>query len=505
MSLLGIDLGTSGIKCVAYNLKGSPLKKVYQEYTLYTPDIGTVELNPDLVWESLKKNLTELNSSEEIRKDPITALSISVSGDETLPIDKNGRVLYNTIMSMDKRGVEENSYINDLIGSEEIYKITGMPPDNIYALNRLLWFKNNIPEIYEKTYKFLCWEDFVFYKLGAEPSTDYSVACRTLAFNIVENKWAENIVKKAGIDILKFPKAYPSGTEIGRVSLKLCGELGFKDNVKIVTGGFDQCCSALGAGITKSGMVSIGTGTVEVMQVCFDKLGYNKKMMDEGYSFNTHVLKNLYICLSLNFNGGVIFKWYRDNLGYEEKIKAKERSSEVYDLIMDSANSSMFPVLFLPYFEGAQTPWKNPAATGTILGITLRTKKEDIVRGIMEGITFDLRLNLEKIEESGIKIDSLRATGGGSRSETWLQFKANILGKIIQKLDIDEAGCMSAAVLAGYGSKDFNSVAGIIDDWVKIKKEYEPDLEKFKNYEERYLKFISAYEKIKDININNTK
>ncbi|MHB1443633.1 MAG: FGGY-family carbohydrate kinase, partial [Candidatus Humimicrobiaceae bacterium] len=98
-----------------------------------------------------------------------------------------------------------------------------------------------------------------------------------------------------------------------------------------------------------------------------------------------------------------------------------------------------------------------------------------------------------------------RATGGGSRSETWLQFKANILGKIIQKLDIDEAGCMSAAVLAGYGSKDFNSVAGIIDDWVKIKKEYEPDLEKFKNYEERYLKFISAYEKIKDININNTK
>jgi xylulokinase len=222
LSLLGIDLGTSGIKCVVYSLKGAPLKKVYQEYTLFTPEIGTVELNPEIVWESLKKNLIQLNSSEEIKNDPITALSISVSGDEALPIDKNGKVLYNTIMSMDKRGTQENRYINDLIGPEEIYRITGMPPDSLYALNRLLWFKNNIPHVYEKTYKYLCWEDFIFYKLGAAPSTDYSVACRTLAFNILDNKWAENIVKKVGIDISKFPEAYPSGTEIGRVYLKLC-------------------------------------------------------------------------------------------------------------------------------------------------------------------------------------------------------------------------------------------------------------------------------------------
>ncbi|MHB1253791.1 MAG: FGGY-family carbohydrate kinase, partial [Candidatus Humimicrobiaceae bacterium] len=406
---------------------------------------------------------------------------------------------------MDKRGVEENSYINDLIGPEEIYKITGMPPDNIYALNRLLWFKNNIPEIYEKTWKFLCWEDFVFYRLGIEPSTDYSVACRTLAFDINKNRWSKDILKAADISEDLFPKAYLSGAHVGDIPKTILGDLGFKNRVKVITGGFDQCCAALGAGLTKKGIVSIGTGTMEVMHVCFEKPFFEKKMMDEGYSFNTHVLKNLYICLSLNFNGGIIFKWYRDNLGFEEKLNAKETGKEVYDLIMDSALNSNFPVLFLPYFEGAQTPRRNPRATGTILGLTLRTKKEDIVRGIMEGITFDLRLNLEKIEESGIKIDSLRATGGGSRSETWLQFKANILGKIIQKLDIDEAGCMSAAVLAGYGSKDFNSVADIIDDWVKIKKEYKPNLEKFKNYEERYFKFISAYEKVKDIDINNTK
>lgn len=493
MSLLGIDLGTSGIKCVAYNSDGLPIKKVYREYSLITPDIGTVELDPEIVWTNLKENFIELNNSEPIKKDPVTALSISVSGDEALPIDKNGKVLYNTIMSMDKRGSEENEYINSLIGAETVYKITGQPPDNLYALNRLLWFKNKMPKIYDNIYKFLCWEDFIFYRLGAEPSTDFSVACRTLAFDITKNCWSENIINKIGIDVSLFPEAYPSGTVVGEVSDKLSKELGFKNKLEIVTGGFDQCCAALGAGVTENGMVSLGTGTMEVMQVCFKKPKFSKKMMDEGYSFNTHVLKDLYICLSLNFNGGVIFKWYRDTLGFEEKIKAKEQNIEVYDLIMDSAKNSNFPVLFLPYFEGAQTPWKNPSATGTILGLTLRTKKEDIIRGIMEGITFDLRLNLEKIQESGINIDAIRVTGGGARSDTWLQFKADITGKVIHKLDIDEAGCMSAAVLAGYGSGIFNSVSETINNWVKIKKEFKPDMEKYKKYQSGYLQFIDAY------------
>jgi len=223
--------------------------------------------------------------------------------------------------------------------------------------------------------------------------------------------------------------------------------------------------------------------------------------MEEGYSFNTHVLKDLFICLSLNFNGGVIFKWYRDNLGFEEKLNAKETKKEVYDLIMDSSLDSNFPILFLPYFEGAQTPRRNPKATGTILGLTLRTKKEDIIGGIMEGITFDLRLNLEKIEESGIMIESLRATGGGARSETWLQFKADILGRTIQQLDIDEAGCLSAAVLAGTGAGELDSTEDTINSWVSIKKEYKPDLSKKGQYEKRYNKFIQAYDMVKDLHL----
>ena len=148
MSLLGIDLGTSGVKCIAYNEIGKLLGKTYIEYDLLTPRQGIVELDPVKVWDNLCSNIIKLNKFSEVSKDPIEALSISVSGDEALPIDKSGNPIYNTIMSMDKRGGEENDYINHVLGAEKIYEITGQPPSPMYALNRLLWLKNNEPEIF---------------------------------------------------------------------------------------------------------------------------------------------------------------------------------------------------------------------------------------------------------------------------------------------------------------------------------------------------------------------
>ena len=152
--------------------------------------------------------------------------------------------------------------------------------------------------------------------------------------------------------------------------------------------------------------------------------------------------------------------------------------------------------MFIPYFEGSQTPKNNPDATGAVLGMTLRTTKEDIIKGMFEGITFDLKLNLEKLEETGIKIDAIRATGGGARSNTWLQIKADITGKVIQKIDVDESGCMAVAVLAGYGTGKFDSIQQVLKEWVKIGSEFEPDMKKFKKYEEKYQQWLKVSESL---------
>jgi len=501
LSLLGIDLGTTGIKCAAYNEDGKMLGKTYREYPLYMPKKGIVELDPNTVWDRLCENIKELNSFAVVQSDPIEALSISVSGDEAMPVDKKGSPLFNTIMAMDKRGEKENIWINNIIGKESMYGITGQPPANLYPLNRLIWFKENKPDIFSKTSKFLCWEEFIFMKLGAEPVTDYSVVCRTLVFDILKRDYSDEILKKTGIDKSLFPKAILSGTEIGAVGKELAKKLGFKKDVKIVTGGFDQICAALGSGVVKDGMASVGTGTFEVMQVCFSKPISDPKLMNYGYPFCNHALKGLFITMSINYCGGVIFKWYRDNFGYYEKQFAEKNNLNVYDAIMDLALKSKYPVLFMPYFEGAQTPKNNPDINGAMLGLTLRTTKEDIIKGMFEGITFDLKLNLEKMEETEIKIDSLRATGGGARSDTWLQIKADITGKPIKKIDVDESGCMAVSVLAGYGTGKFGSVEEVLEKWVKIGRIFEPDMKKYKKYQEKYEQWLGVYESLEKFRI----
>lgn len=490
MSLLGIDLGTTGIKCAAYNEDGKMLHKTYREYQLYMPEEGIAELNPDIVWDNLVFNIKELNSSEAVKKDPVEALSISVSGDEGFPVDRTGKPIYNAIMAMDKRGDKENDWINNIIGKEKLYSITGQPPSNLYPLNKIIWFKQNKPEVFNITDKFLCWEEYIFLKLGVEPVTDYSVACRTLAFDIIKKEYSNFILDKIDVNTGIFSKAVLSGTEIGTVRKDISDEIGFREKVKIVTGGFDQVCAALGSGIIKNGMASIGSGTMEIMQICFDRPELNADMMHYGYPFCNHALDNLYITLSINYCGGVIFRWYRDNFAYNEIEISNKTGKNLYDVIMDSALKSKFPIQFLPYFEGAQTPRNNPFATGAMLGLTLRTACEDIIRGMLEGITFDLKLNLEKMEETGIKINSLRATGGGARSDTWLQIKADITGKLIQKINIEESGCMAVAVLAGYGIGKFNSVEKVLNEWVKIGKEFEPGKEEFKRYQAKYEQWL---------------
>ena len=498
MSFLGIDLGTTGIKCVAYNEDGQLLAKAYREYSLYTPSPDIAELDPNAVWKSLVLNIKELNAQEEIKNDPICALSISVSGNEALPVDKNGNALYNVIMSMDKRGMEENDWINSQIDRERLYEITGQPPSPLYPLNRLLWFKNNKPEIFKKTHKFLCWEDFILLKLGSEPATDYSIASGTLAFDIKNKDWSDEILSRTNIDKKFFPAVFPSGTQVGKISGKVANELGLSRDVKLITGGWDQTCAALGAGIIKSGTAAVGTGTMEVMQVCFAEPNVDKKMLQFGYPFCNHAVGDLYICLSINFCGGVLLKWYRDNFAEKEKEIAEKGCKDVYEIITESTKKAKYPVLFLPYFEGAQTPRNNPDVSGAILGLSLRTKKEDIVKGMLEGINFDLRLNLEKIEEAGTSINPLRATGGGAKSDIWLKMKADITGKTILQLDSDEAGCMSTAVLAGYAVNKFDSVEKTIENWVKVKKEFQPDMEKYREYEDKYRQFLDVYNSLQE-------
>jgi xylulokinase len=407
------------------------------------------------------------------------------------------------ICSLDIRGVEENKYICQEIGTKKLYDITGLPPSNMYALNRILWFKNNKPGIYNGTYKFASWDSYIFKNFGLDCVSDYSVSSRTLAFDILKKEWCQEILDKLDISIELFPECFPSGKVIGLLPEKLGNELGFKRKVHTVIGGFDQICAALGSGVIKRGLGSVGTGTVESMQVFVSNPITTENMLKSSYPFSNHVLGNSYICLTINFGGGSLLKWFRDSLAYEEKLEANDRNIDIYKLFDEKAAKSRCPLMVYPYFEGAQTPLNDPFAKGLMLGFTLGTKKEDIIRGILEGITYELKLNINKLEENGIKIDSLKASGGGSKSDFWLQLKADITGKLIQSLNINEAGCLAASVIAGYGIGKYSSIEEAINAFVKIKNEYYPNKDQFEYYGKRFESYKKIYplisEYIKDI------
>lgn len=492
MSLLGLDIGTTGCKAIAFNEEGRALAGSYREYGLIISDEGFVEYDPELVLKSARSVIKEVNCDALVAKDPVEAFSISVPGDEALPVNKDGKALYNMICSLDCRGITENIEINNKIGIKKIYGITGLPPSNMYALNRLLFFKKNLPEVYNNTFKFASWDAYIFMNMGCDCVSDYSVCSRTLAFDILKKNWSEPILKKLEISQDIFPECLPSGKVIGTLPLNLENELGFKRKVSVVSGGFDQICAAFGSGVLKKGMASVGSGTVECMQVAVAKPITNDEMLKSSYPFSNHILNDLYICLAINFGGGSLLKWFRDNLASEEKKEADQRSIDIYKLFDEKAALSKNPLLVYPYFEGAQTPLNDPCAKGGFLGFTLGTKREDIIRGIMEGITLELKLNIDMLEQNGIKIDCLNASGGGSKSEYWLQLKADVTGKTIRSLNINEAGCLAASIIAGYGTGIYSSMEEAAYNIIKIKKEYYPDKSKAEYYKNRF----QVYKKI---------
>ncbi len=493
MSLLGIDIGTTGCKAIAFNLNGDIVASAYKEYGLIISGGGFVEYDPEKVLESVKDVIRNVNFSFGTAKNPVEAFSISVPGDEALPIDKNGKALCNMICSLDSRGLKENAFVNKKIGIRHLYDITGLPPSNMYALNRLLWLKNSQPGIYGRTHKFASWDSYILKNFGLDCVSDYSVCSRTLAFDIINKKWSGEILSVLDIPEELFPECMPSGKLLGALPDTIAEDLGFKNKVYGVLGGFDQICAALGSGVIKEGTAAIGIGTVECMQVIVDNPITSEAMLKSNYPFSNHVLNDSYICMAINFGGGSLLKWFRDNIAYEEKREAEGRNIDIYKLFDEKASMSKNPLLVYPYFEGAQTPINDPFAKGIIMGLTIGTKKEDILRGIMEGITFELKLNIDTLEKNGVKIDSLNASGGGSKSDFWLQLKADITGKTIRSLKVGEAGCLAAAIIAGYGMGKYLSISEAAERIVKIKQEYYPDRKNSGYYSNRFELYKKMY------------
>ncbi|RLE07453.1 hypothetical protein DRJ00_08110 [Candidatus Aerophobetes bacterium] len=498
MSLMGLDVGTTGCKAVVFDLEGKVLSQAYREYSLLHPRPGWVELNMNEVLRKVEESIQE--ASSKVKGDPIKALSISTQGEAFVPVDRKGNLLTNGPVSFDSRGEEFIEWWKEKLGPERIIQITGMPLHPMFTLNKVLWLKKNRADIYRKTYKLLCCEDLIIYKLGLPPTIDRSLASRTMAFDILKRDWSEEILSIAGVDRSLLPDVLPSGTVIGEIPQKIAHHLHLPPKVVVATGGHDQPCGALGAGVMKEGVAMDAIGTVECIACVFKEPHLDKKMLENNFACYPHVVPELYITLAFNFTGGSLLRWFRDTLGEKEKEKAQSQKEDVYSVLIDEACPDPSPLYVLPHFTTTGTPYMDTSSAGAILGLSLDTNKSEIIRAILEGVSFEMKHNLSLLEEIGISVEELRAIGGGARSRKWLQLKADLYGRKVVSLKVSEAASLGAAILAGVAMGEYSSVEEAVKTTVKIKETFYPQEKKTRIYEKKFLIYREIYPTLRELN-----
>ncbi len=494
--LLGIDVGTTGAKAMVYTEEGEARGYAFREYEIVYTKEGYACQDAEHVWSRTKEAIREA-VREEGRH--IRCISISVQGDAVIPVDCNRAAIGYAQLGMDYRGTEEVLICESRLGAEEIFARTGMRPHPMNTFIKILWMKRHDRRLYEKTYKFVTYADFIMGKLGSgDIVIDYTMAARTQAFDLCEKRWSEDILGAFDIDQGKLGTPVPSGTVVGTIDRALAEELGISRGALLAAGGHDQTCAAAGAGITEEGMALDSHGTAEVLTAVSRQPKLGKVMFDSFYPCYNHVFPGRYATFGLNHTGGALLKWFVEEYCREDTRLAKEQGIQVYDYIIGRLPQPPSHVMVLPYLNGSGTPHCDLKMRGGILGLTMATGRYDIAKAVMESLCFEMRLNMERMEQAGIPIRDIRCAGGGARSAAGLQLKADIMGVPVTTLKVREAACFGAAILAGRAIGLYGSMEEI-QRLVRTDITYEPEEVSRIMYDERYRVYRGLYDVMKPV------
>jgi xylulokinase len=483
VSLLGIDVGTTGCKAVAFSIEGRPLASSYEEYDVQRVQPGYAELDTLYVWEKVKLVIKRVTGNT--RDDPIQALVVSSLGEAVVPVTYDRRVLGPSLLNFDQRGEEFVSGLCNILENNRLYRINGNTVGNHYSLTKLLWLKTYQPKLYDRTDLFLHWSGFVSFMLGAEPVVDFSLANRSLLFDLDKSDWSDELITLAGIERGKLPRPVPSGTVIGEVSYSLAEELGLPPSVAIVAGAHDQCANALGCGVIHEGQAMYGMGTYICVTPVYEQRKDPARMITRGLNTEHHAAPGLFASFIYN-PGGALVKWYRDTFASVEKKQILENGGDIYTYLISEIPQQPSDVLVLPHFAPTGPPEFITDSSGVMIGLRLETQRGDILKGILEGTTYYIRECIESLPETGITIQDFRAVGGGSKSNAWIQLCADILGCPISRPIITEAGALGAAILGGIGKGIFSSVKTGVEAMVSVECTFDPNPNLVDQYTLRY-------------------
>ncbi|MEW6510952.1 MAG: FGGY-family carbohydrate kinase [Bacteroidota bacterium] len=485
MSLLGIDIGTTGCKAVAFDREGKQIASSSTEYPLLFPRAGWIELDPEEVW---KKTVRAVRSvAEATRRDPVTALAVSAQGEAFMPVDRTGRVLHNSIVTFDGRAEPLVSWWDRRMGRRRIFAITGIPLSAMATLPKIQWLRKFKPGLTRRTARYLCFQDFFALRAGVEPCIDFSLAARTMGFDVSRLMWSDRILHTAGLDQALLARPVPSGTVIGELDSRAAAALGLSRGVRVVAGGHDQPCGALGAGVTGHDEAMYATGTVECIVPTFTRPLTSAGLMRNNLCVYPHIVPGKYVSLAFNFTGGSLLRWYRDTFGGS------------YDGLVSASGDVPSRLLVLPHFTMTGTPYFDTRSGGVIAGLQLSTARGEITAALLEGVTMEMRLNVELLAAGGIRIRRFRAIGGGAKSPRWMQIKADIMNRPVVVPEVTEAACLGAAIMAGVGTGIYRSAEEAVRATVRTARTFRPRPSRVRRYDRLFLRYRELFPAMQNI------
>ena len=483
MYYIGVDLGTSALKLVMMKGNGELVKTVSKEYPLYFPRSGWSEQNPTDWFLAVKEELKELAVSAD---EKIAGISFGGQMHGLVILDKDDNVLRPAILWNDGRSTEETDYLNNVIGKEKLSKLTANIAFAGFTAPKILWVKNNEPEIFAKISKIMLPKDYISYMLSGSFSTDYSDASGMLLLDVKNKKWSKEMIDICGISDDMLPKLYESYEPVGAIKPELAKELGLNEDIKIIAGAGDNAAAAIGTATVGEGAcnISLGTsGTVFISSKNFGVDNFNALHSFAHADGNYHLMGCMLSAASCN-------KWWM-----EEILKTKDFAKEQSDIDNLGENN----VFFLPYLMGERSPHNDPDAAGTFIGMRMDTKREDMTLAVFEGVTFALRDSLEVARSLGIKIERTMICGGGAKSPLWKRLVADILNVEVEVPVSEEGPGFGAAILAAVGCGEYESVEEAAKSIIKIKEKIKPEADLVVKYEEKYQKFKKIYPALKDV------
>ena len=502
-TLMAIDLGSTSIKAMVFDLDGQVKASASQPTEKKTPDghPDWVIWDPDQIWQAVG---TAAKEAMAALGDPATLRGVAVTGMgmDGVPVDQHGQALYPFISWHDARTTDQAQWWKDQVGAERTFGITGFQSWPICAAMRMLWIKENEPEILPRTHKWLLIEDYINFKLSGKMATEPTMASCMLLMDQTRKQWSAELIEASGLDAGLLPEILPNGTVLGPLTAQAAAATGIPVGTPVVLGGHDHICAALSAGLLAPGSVLDIIGTWECVQMAIPKPVLTPQLHQAEVCVQSHVVPGPYVAWG-GAVAGESLEWFRRELGKDALLET-DNSNDAWDFLLrdlTDAKPQQAPVLYLPHLSAAGCPIGDPLSRGAFAGITGQTTRTDLLRAVIEGLNYQFLHILEVMQASlHTSCERVTVTGGVSRNTFWIQNKADMLGLPVAVLENADGSPLGAALVAGLGLGLYPNAQEAIKRVQSPAKVYQPRQQFTAMYKKQFESYKQLYPSLKSIN-----